>query len=57
MRLSAPKKTTWWIAVVFGVIGSIGLLGVKLPVVEGYSKIFTIFGFVLLAVATAVKDL
>ena len=57
MRLSAPKKTTWWIAVVVGVIGSIGLLGVKLPVVEGYSKIFTIFGFVLLAVATAVKDL
>ncbi len=57
MRLSAPKKVTWWIAVLVGAVGTLGLLGVKLLVVGGYSSIFTIFGFVLLAVATAVKGL
>ena len=57
LRLSAPKEITWWIAVIVGAIGTLGLLGVKLPVVGSYSGYMVIFGFVLLALATALKGL
>lgn len=56
MRLSAPKKLTWWIAVIVGVIGSIGVL-TTLPVVGANAKYLVVFGFVLLALATFVKGL
>ena len=56
MRLSAPKKTTWWIAVIVGVIGTIGLF-VTLPVVGANAKFLVLFGFALLALATFVKGL
>jgi len=56
MRLSAPKKLTWWIAVIVGVIGTIGLFA-TLPVVGANAKYLVVFGFVLLALATFVKGL
>jgi hypothetical protein len=56
MRLSAPKETTWWIAVIVGVIGTIGLF-TTLPVVGGNAKYLVLFGFVLLALATYLKGL
>jgi hypothetical protein len=57
LRLSAPKVITWWIAVIVGAIGTLGVFGVKLPVVGAYSSYLVIFGFVLLALATALKGL
>ena len=56
MRLSAPKKITWWIAVIVGVIGTIGLF-VSLPVVGANAKYLVLFGFALLALATFIKGL
>lgn len=54
MKLSAPKKTTWWVAVVLGVVGTIGLF-TKLPVVGGFSDYLLAAGWVLLVLATAMK--
>ena len=57
MRLSAPKKITWWIAVIVGVIGLVGLF-VALPVIgKANAPYLVLFGFVLLALATYFKDL
>lgn len=56
MRLSAPKKLTWWIAVIVGAIGTIGLF-VTLPVVGANAAYLVVFGFVLLALATFAKGL
>jgi len=56
LKLSAPKKVTWWIAVIVGVIGLVGLF-VTLPVVGGNAKFLVAFGFVLLALATYLKGL
>lgn len=56
MRLSAPKKLTWWIAVIVGVIGTIGLFA-TLPVVGANAKYLVVFGFGLLALATYLKGL
>jgi nicotinamide riboside transporter PnuC len=57
MRLSAPKRTTWWIAVIVGVIGAIGMF-VALPVIgKANAPYLVLFGFVLLALATYLKDL
>ena len=57
MKLSAPKKITWWIAVIVGVIGAIGLFVPSLPVVGLYAKYLVLFGFALLALATYLKGL
>ena len=56
MKLSAPKKTTWWIAVVLGALGILGTL-VSVPFVSTYAFWFVAIAFVLLAVATYVKGL
>ena len=56
MKLSAPKKVTWWVAVVLGVVGTIGLF-TKLPVVGSFSDYLLVAGFALLALATALKGL
>jgi len=57
LRLSAPKEITWWIAVIVGAIGTLGVLGVKLPFFGPYFVYMVVFGFVLLALATALKGL
>jgi hypothetical protein len=56
MKLSAPKTTTWWIAIAAGVLGFLGTL-TPIPVVSDYSFWFVFGAFVLLALATYLKDL
>ena len=56
MKLSAPKTGTWWIAVILGVLGILGQL-VAIPFVSDYAFWFVAVGFVLLALATFLKDL
>ena len=56
MRLSAPKKLTWWIAVIVGVIGVVGLFVPQLGLAK-YAPYLVTFGFALLALATFVKGL
>lgn len=56
MKLNAPKNTTWWIAVIAGVLGILGNL-VTIPFVSQYAFWLVAVGFVLLALATYLKDL
>jgi len=58
MKLNAPKTITWIIAVVLGVLGILATLGiVAIAPLAGYSFWMVAAGFVILAVATAVKGL
>lgn len=56
MKLSAPKQTTWWIAVVLGVLGLVGTY-VSLPFVSANTFWFVAVGFILLTLATFFKGL
>ena len=56
MRLSPPKRITWWIAVVVGVIGILSYLLV-IPTLVGFAFWLVAIGFALLAIATAVEGL
>ena len=56
MRLNAPKKLTWWIAVIVGVIGIVAHL-VTIPVVSGFAFWLVVVAFVLLALAAYLKGL
>lgn len=56
MRLSAPNKTLWLIAVILGVLGIIAYFGV-LPPLAPYAFWLVVIGFVILAIATAAKGL
>ncbi len=47
MKLSPPKKNTFWIAVVLGVLGLIGHFE-ALPFISAYSFWFVVAGFALL---------
>jgi hypothetical protein len=54
MRLSAPKKATWWIAVIVGVVGILANF-VTIPVLSGFAFWLVVIGFVLLALGTYLK--
>ena len=56
MKLSPPKVTTWWIAVVIGALGILGHL-TTIQFVSANDFWFVVVGFVLLTIATLVKDL
>ena len=56
MKLSAPKLITWWIAVVLGVLGILGTL-TSIQFVSANAFWFVAVAFVLLAIATLIKDL
>lgn len=55
MKLSAPKKNTWWIAVVIGVVGIIAKFAI--PFLSVYAFWLVVVAFVLLALATYLKGL
>jgi hypothetical protein len=56
LKLSAPQEITWWIAVIIGVLGILGHLA-KIPFVSANDFWFVAVAFVLLAIATYVKNL
>ncbi len=56
MKLNAPKKVTWIVAVVVGALGFIGSF-VTIPVVSGIAFWLVFGAFVLLALATYLKGL
>jgi hypothetical protein len=56
MKLSSPKRTTWWVALVLGAVGLLASV-VSIPVLSGLAFWLVLAGLVLLLVATAVKGL
>ena len=56
MKLNAPKQLTWWISVLLALLGLIATI-VTIPFISTYAFWLVLIGFVLLAVATAVKNL
>jgi hypothetical protein len=56
MRLNAPKKITWWIAVIVGVVGILGNF-ITLPIISDLSFWLVTIAFILLALATYLKGL
>lgn len=57
MKLSAPKKATWWIAVIIvllGVLGFNGIIGWWNNVIAFYT---VVTGFVVLVLGTLFKEL
>ena len=57
MKLSRPKNVTWWIALILGVLGIFGQLAPSIPIIGQYSFWFVAAAFVLLILATLLKDL
>ncbi len=56
MRLSSPKRSTWWIALVLGAVGLLAKL-VSIPVLSGLAFWLVLVGFLLLLLATSLKGL
>lgn len=56
MKLNAPQKITWWIALIVGVIGIVSHL-VTIPVLSGFAFWLVTAAFVLLILATYLKGL
>jgi hypothetical protein len=54
MKLSAPKKEVWIIAVVLGILGIVGTF-IAIPFVTAYAFWFVVVGFVLLVLGTFLK--
>lgn len=59
MQFKSPMKITWIVAVILGLIGTLPIMGVKLPSPLGgaNSVYFLIAAWVLLALATVIKGL
>jgi hypothetical protein len=56
MKLSAPKKITWWISLILVVLGVLGTF-VSIPIVSAYSFLFVVIGAALLLLANLIKGL
>lgn len=54
MRLSAPKKSTFWISIIFCVLGVLGCFFV--PALKPYDHWFFLVGEILLVLGCCVKD-
>lgn len=54
MRLTPPKKSTFWISVVLAALGLIGSF-VAIPFVSAYAFWFVFVGFVVLAAGLLLK--
>lgn len=54
MRLTPPKKSTFWISVILAVLGLIGKF-VAIPFVTANAFWFVIVGFVILALGLLLK--
>ncbi|MEN8172562.1 MAG: hypothetical protein ABFS03_06730 [Chloroflexota bacterium] len=56
MNLSAPKNTTFYVAVALAVLGFLGTL-VQIPFVTGAAFWFVLVGFVVLALGVFLNNL
>jgi hypothetical protein len=56
MKLNPPKKITFWISVLLGVLGFLGAI-TSIPLVSAYAFWFLFVGFVLLVLSLLVKGL
>ena len=56
MRLTPPKNTTWWIALVLGVLGLLGYSG-NAGSLSIYAFWFVMAGLILMLVATRTRNL
>ena len=56
MRLSAPKRATWWIALILAALGIVGTFA-TIPIVSGVTFWLVVAGWGLLALSTAVKNM
>ena len=56
MKLNAPKKLSWLIAIILGAIGLFGVI-VTLPFITAYAFWFVFAGLVLLVLANYLKGL
>jgi len=54
MKLNAPKKTTWWVAIVLGAVGIIAKFGF-ISFLTGFAFWLVVAAFVILALATYLK--
>ena len=57
MKFKSPMKVTWIIAVILGVLGTLPVLGIDIPVVGEYQTLLLIAAWVLLALGTVIKGL
>lgn len=57
LKFSAPKQTTWWVAVAAGVIGVLSHFGVVSLVDDSTAFLLVTAAFVILALATTNKGL
>jgi hypothetical protein len=55
-KLSAPKVTTWWIAVGLGVLGLLGYTG-TIAALSEFAFWLVVAGLVLLVLGTLLNDL
>jgi hypothetical protein len=56
MKTSAPKSTTWWIALIVGALGVLAEL-VTIPVLSGFAFWLVVIALALLLIATVTKGL
>ena len=56
MRLTPPKKITFWISVILGALGVLATF-VAIPVLSGFAFWLVVIGFVLLVLALLIKGL
>jgi len=54
MKLNAPKKNVWWLALILSVLGLLGHL-VAIPVISGIAFWLVLAGYVLLFLGTFLK--
>jgi hypothetical protein len=54
MRLNAPTKIVWIIALILGILGILGAL-TDIPIVSEYHFWFVVVGWLLLIIATVAK--
>jgi hypothetical protein len=57
MKLTPPKVITFWIAVLLGVLGLIGYLAPKTPIIGPFGFWLVFVGWLLLVLGLLVKGL
>jgi hypothetical protein len=56
MKPSAPKRITWMIGLICGILGIIGHYA-RVEVLSEYNYVLLLVGFVVLAAGTTLRDL